>query len=99
MGALEDNRVEAYWLSYLQSLPPDSPVRDEQYVAEGWGDSPQMADELGASNVTGTKTATCSALWRYEAEGEREQVVRKISEVAQERDLTEEHLSDILREE
>jgi uncharacterized protein YhfF len=30
-----------------------------------------MADELGALNSAGTKTATCSALWEYEAEGER----------------------------
>jgi uncharacterized protein YhfF len=43
---------------------------DEQYVAEGWGDSPGMADELGALLASGNKTATCSALWEYEAEGE-----------------------------
>jgi uncharacterized protein YhfF len=29
-----------------------------------------MADELGALISAGTKTATCSALWEYEAEGE-----------------------------
>lgn len=28
-----------------------------------------MADELGALIVQGTKTATCSALWEWEAEG------------------------------
>jgi uncharacterized protein YhfF len=44
-------------------------VRDEQYVAEGWGDSPQMADKVGALIVAGAKTATCSALWEYEDEG------------------------------
>jgi hypothetical protein len=71
VGTLGDHRVEAYWLSYLQSLPPDAPVRDEHYVAEGWGDSPQMADELGALIAAGTKTATCSTLWEYEAAGER----------------------------
>ena len=64
------DRIEAFWLSYLTTLPTDSPVRDERYVAEGWGDSPQMADELGAVISDGTKTATCSALWAYEAEGE-----------------------------
>ena len=48
-------------------LPSDSPVRDERYVAEGWGDTPQMAGELGALIASGTKTATCSALWEYEA--------------------------------
>jgi uncharacterized protein YhfF len=45
-------------------------VRGEEYLAEGWGDSPEMADELGALISSGTKTATCSALWEYEAEGE-----------------------------
>ena len=40
------------------------------YVAEGWGDSPEMADELGALIAQGTKTGTCSALWEWEAEGE-----------------------------
>lgn len=67
---MDDNRIEAYWRSYLETLPPDSPVRDERYAAEGWGDSPEMADELGVLIASGTKTATCSALWEYEAEGE-----------------------------
>lgn len=39
-------------------------------MAEGWGDSPDVADELGALISSGTKTATCSALWEYEADGE-----------------------------
>ena len=67
---MDGDRVESYWRSYLESLPADSPVRDEQYVAEGWGDSPEMADELGALIADGIKTATCSALWEYEAEDE-----------------------------
>jgi uncharacterized protein YhfF len=67
--AAGDNRVEAYWRSYLHTLPAYSPVREEEYIAAGWGDSPQLADELGALIAEGTKTATCSALWEYEAEG------------------------------
>src|SRR5262245_36847989 len=35
-----------------------------------FGDSPEMADELLALVLAGTKTATCSALSEYEAEGE-----------------------------
>lgn len=66
---MDNDQIEAYWRSYLDTLPAGSPLRDEQYVAEGWGDSPQMADELGALIAAGTKTATCSALWEYEAEG------------------------------
>lgn len=67
---MDGNRVERYWGSYLETLPSDSPVRGGRYVAEGWGDSPGMADEVGALISSGTKTATCSALWEYEAEGE-----------------------------
>ncbi len=63
-------QIEAYWKSYLATLPESSTIREERYVAEGWGDSPQMADELGALISAGTKAATCSALWEYEAEGE-----------------------------
>ena len=67
---MDDDRTQAYWRSYLETLPPDSPVRAEQYLAEVWGDSPEMAGELGALIASGSKTATCSALWEYEAEGE-----------------------------
>jgi uncharacterized protein YhfF len=67
---MEGNRTEAYWRSYVDTLPVNSSARDDQYVAEGWGDSPEMADELGALIASGTKTAACSALWEYEAEGE-----------------------------
>jgi uncharacterized protein YhfF len=67
---MEGNRTEAYWRSYVDTLPVNSSARDEQYVAEGWGDSPEMVDELGALIASGTKTAACSALWEYEAEGE-----------------------------
>jgi uncharacterized protein YhfF len=61
--------VKNYWEHFLASLPPDSPYRTKTHVAEGWGDSPEMADELGALIVQGIKTATCSALWEWEAEG------------------------------
>lgn len=64
------NHTEAFWREYLETLPPDSPVRSEHYEAESFGDSPQMVDELGALVESGTKTATCSALWEYEAENE-----------------------------
>lgn len=64
------NRIEAYWQSYLDTLPPDSPIRSESYDAEMLGDSPELASELGALILSGTKTATCSALREYEAEDE-----------------------------
>jgi uncharacterized protein YhfF len=61
--------VQDYWEQFLAGLPPDSLYHTTTYVAEGWGDGPALADELGALIVQGTKTATCSALWEWEAEG------------------------------
>jgi uncharacterized protein YhfF len=61
--------VEAYWQSFLSTLPHDSSYLGRTYIAEGWGDSPAMADELGALIVQGSKTATCSSFWEWEAEG------------------------------
>ena len=66
---MTEETVRHYWNQFLASLPPDSPYRTKTYVAEGWGDSPQLADELGELIVQGVKTATCSALWEWEAEG------------------------------
>jgi len=61
---------EQYWQKFLSTLPTDSPYRDRPCRAEGWGDGPEMANELGALIASGTKTATCSALWEWEADGE-----------------------------
>lgn len=61
--------IKNYWEQFLAGLPPDSPYHTRTYVAEGWGDGPAMADELGALITQGTKTATCSSLWEWEAEG------------------------------
>jgi uncharacterized protein YhfF len=63
-------QIEAYWQSYLNTLPADSPLRQKKYSAEQFGDSPELADELGALIVAGTKTATCSSLWEWEADGD-----------------------------
>lgn len=62
--------IETYWQTFLASLPSDSPYRTRTYIAEGWGDSSALADELGELIVQGTKTATCSALWEWETKGE-----------------------------
>ncbi len=63
--------LQAYWQKFLDSLPPDSPWRKQSMLAEGWGDSPVMADELGALIASGVKTATCSALAEWEYDGEQ----------------------------
>jgi len=65
-----NEKIEAYWQEFLSGQPADSPYHNKSYVAEGWGIGPKMANELGALIVAGIKTATCSALWEWEAEEE-----------------------------
>jgi uncharacterized protein YhfF len=66
---ISSDEIERYWRAYLASLPGIPHPRPERYVAEQFGDSPEMADTLGGLIVSGVKTATCSALWEWEAEG------------------------------
>ena len=65
-----EGKVGDLWRAYLLTLPDDSPARDKKYEAWSFGDSPEMADRLGSLVRDGMKTATCSALWELEAEGE-----------------------------
>lgn len=67
---MTEKTIKAYWQEFLSNLPTVSPYHSKSYVAEGWGDSPEMADELGTLIADGTKTGTCSALWEWEAEDE-----------------------------
>jgi uncharacterized protein YhfF len=61
--------VEEFWNAYLNTLPVNHPTRALAVpTAEGYGDSPQLADELGQLIYRGTKTATCASLWEYEFE-------------------------------
>ena len=66
---MTEETVKAYWQKFLSTLSADSPYRAQIYVAEGWGDSPAMADDLGTLIAQGIKTGTCSAVWDWEAEG------------------------------
>lgn len=66
---MNDAAISTYWQAFLATLPEDAPARTATYTAEPFGDNPVLADELGALVVEGKKTATCSALWEWEAEG------------------------------
>ena len=66
---MTEENVKTYWQKFTSILPSDSPYRTKDYITESWGDSPQMADELGDLIARGVKTATCSALWEWQAEG------------------------------
>jgi uncharacterized protein YhfF len=61
--------IEQFWLAFRATLPDDAPAHQASYVAEPFGDNPALADELVALVLDGVKTATCSALWEWEAEG------------------------------
>jgi uncharacterized protein YhfF len=62
---------EQFWQSYLDSLPEEHPTRGRPMPpAWGFGDSPELADDLGRLVFEGTKTATCSSLWEIEHDGD-----------------------------
>jgi uncharacterized protein YhfF len=63
------DKIEAYWQDFLATLPPHAAAHTATYTAEPFGDNPALADELLALVLAGAKTATCSALWEWEAEG------------------------------
>ena len=69
MNEAMNEHIQAYWKTFQAGLASDSPYRARPFIAEGWGDSPQMAAELGALIATGVKTATCSAVWGWQTEG------------------------------
>lgn len=60
---------EEFWQAWLATLPDDASARHATYVVEPFGDNPALADELVTLVLAGVKTATCSALWDWEAEG------------------------------
>ncbi|CAN5555862.1 ASCH domain-containing protein [soil metagenome] len=62
------SEVDAFWKSARASLG-DEALRE---TPQSWtfGDSPELADELLALVLEGRKTATCDAVWRFEADGE-----------------------------
>ena len=70
MTPSQDPRQAAYWMAFLKSLPEGAEAAPSAYQAWGFGDSPQMADALGALVRDGFKSATASLVWAYEAEDE-----------------------------
>ncbi len=56
--------VEEFWQEYVDSLDGDGPKPDS-YLAWGFGDSPEMADELGKLVLDNVKTGTASLAWEY----------------------------------
>ncbi len=67
---MNQKSITAYWQQFLATLPADAPAQRAPYVAESFGDNSALAEELAALVVAGAKTATCSALWEWEAESQ-----------------------------
>jgi len=65
---MTEERVEAYWQKFLSALPKNSPYHTKTYSKGGYGDSPELMDELIQLVLIGKKTATCGSLWEWEAE-------------------------------
>jgi uncharacterized protein YhfF len=65
---MNEEQLERYWQAYLATLP-NSTSSVATYDAGQFGDHCDLADELGNLILKGVKTATCSALWEWEAEG------------------------------
>jgi len=64
------NLVENYWADFLSVVQIKSIYQEKGYIAERFGDNPVLADELVGLIKDGIKTATCSALWEWEANDE-----------------------------
>ena len=61
--------IQQFWQRYLERLPSESEKdRDRLYLVDQFGDTPELANRLGQLVLQGVKTATCSALWEWEAE-------------------------------
>lgn len=64
---MTDEVVRAYWHKFLATVSEDSPYRTKKYSKGGYGDNPQLANELIQLVLLGRKTATCGSLWELEA--------------------------------
>ena len=61
--------IEGFWQAYLSTLPPSIPA-PKHYRVWYFGNSEEMARELGLLVKEGVKTATCSLLSEHELGGD-----------------------------
>ena len=81
MGAVtsdDDSEIDRFWQvarvkgrrTTLGGVLGETPASAVAPPAWAFGDNPQLADELLALVLEGTKTATADLVWSYEANGE-----------------------------
>ena len=66
---MKSTAIAQYWQNYLQTST-SAANHASTYLVDQFGDTPELANELGQLVLNGTKTATCSALWEWQAEAE-----------------------------
>lgn len=57
--------IQSYWDRFIESDSELSHLKSYKFEAWGFGNTPEMADELGQLVLEGKKTATCSLLRAY----------------------------------
>lgn len=62
----QDQIVEEYWQSFIRTLSQERGKLPDRYQAWGFGNTPEMADELGDLVRRGIKTATAALMWSFE---------------------------------
>jgi uncharacterized protein YhfF len=67
---MNDEKLTNFWHAYLASLPPDFPRPSEIYSGDYFGDSVELANELGALVLVGIKGGTTGLLRGYETDNE-----------------------------
>ena len=65
----KDYEIEGFWQAFISTLPRSIPVPNH-YRVWYFGNSEEMALELGMLVKEGVKTATCSLLWEHEFGGD-----------------------------
>lgn len=70
--------VEAFWQRYLSSCSPPRSRDARPANVTDFGDSKEMADELGRLVQAGIKTATSGLAWGFEQSGEAPPVVGNV---------------------
>jgi uncharacterized protein YhfF len=63
--------IDRYWQQFLASLPDGAQKPEAYYEAAYFGVAPEDAASINPLVLAGTKTASGSILWSYEAEGRR----------------------------
>ncbi len=61
--------TKEFWQAFRDSFDADAPGEDA-YQAWSFGDTPEMADELGQLVLAEIKTGTASLAWEYNQDGD-----------------------------